>query len=41
MKDLAEISKKQPRGKPFQKGKSGNPGGRPNRTPDEVQLIVW
>lgn len=39
MKDIAEISKKQPRGKPFQKGKSGNPGGRPKRTEEERQLI--
>jgi len=39
MKDLAEISKNLPRGKPFQKGVSGNPGGRPKRTAEEVQLI--
>ena len=39
MKDLAEITKKQPRGKPFRKGQSGNPGGRRKRTAEEVQLI--
>lgn len=39
MKDLAKISKNQPRGRPFPKGISGNPGGRPKRTPDEVELI--
>ncbi|MCU7837189.1 MAG: hypothetical protein KZQ83_18345 [gamma proteobacterium symbiont of Taylorina sp.] len=39
MKNLTEISKKQPRGKPFPKGVSGNPGGRPKRTIDEVDLI--
>ena len=31
--------KQMPRGKPFEKGKSGNPGGRPKRTPEEVSLI--
>lgn len=43
MKSLApQINKNQknmPRGKPFEKGKSGNPGGRPKRTPEEVSLI--
>jgi hypothetical protein len=34
----AEISKKQRRGKPFPKGVSGNPGGRPKRTEEEVSL---
>lgn len=38
MKALAEISKNQPRGRPFRKGMSGNPGGRPKRTEDEVAL---
>jgi hypothetical protein len=33
------ISKNQPRGRPFQKGSSGNPRGRPKRTPEEAQLI--
>ncbi len=28
-----------PRGRPFDKGKSGNPGGRPRRTPEEAELI--
>ena len=31
--------KAMPRGRPFQKGKSGNPGGRPKRTPEETELI--
>ncbi len=36
-----QISKKpsMPRGQPFQKGRSGNPGGRPRRTQEEVDLI--
>jgi hypothetical protein len=38
MKALAEISKNQPRGRPFAKGVSGNPGGRPKRTEDEAAL---
>lgn len=36
---MAEISKKQPRGKPFAKGQTGNPGGRPKRTKEEQDLI--
>ena len=36
---MAENSKKQPRGKPFAKGQTGNPGGRPKKTPEEVSLI--
>jgi hypothetical protein len=39
MTEVAAISKKQPRGKPFKKGVSGNPRGRPKRTEDEVNLI--
>lgn len=39
---LAEISggtaKKRPRGRPFTKGVSGNPGGRPKRTEEELDL---
>jgi hypothetical protein len=35
----AQISKNLPRGRPFAKGRSGNPGGRPKRTPEEAQLI--
>ena len=34
-----QISKNLPRGQPFAKGRSGNPGGRPKRTPEESQLI--
>lgn len=34
---MAENSKK-PRGKPFQKGSSGNPGGRP-RLPEDVKHV--
>jgi len=33
------ISKNMPRGRPFNKGKSGNPLGRPKRTPEEAELI--
>jgi len=36
---VAEITKKQPRGRPFKKGVSGNPGGRPKRTQEEVDLM--
>jgi hypothetical protein len=39
MTEVAAISKKLPRGKPFTKGKSGNPSGRPKRTEDEINLI--
>jgi hypothetical protein len=39
MPGVGEISKKQPRGRPFPKGVSGNPGGRPKRTEEEVQLV--
>lgn len=39
MNEVAEISKKLPRGKPFKKGLSGNPGGRPKRKAEEVDLI--
>ena len=34
-----QISKNQPRGRPFPKGVSGNPGGRPRRTVDEAPQI--
>jgi hypothetical protein len=34
----AENSKKKPRGKPFQKGKTGNPGGRP-KLPEDVKHV--
>lgn len=40
MSDLAAISKKLPRGKSFESGKSGNPSGRPKRTPEEFELIT-
>lgn len=39
MNGLAAISKNQPRGRPFPKGMSGNPTGRPRRTDEETQLI--
>ena len=39
MSAVAEITKKQPRGRPFKKGVSGNPGGRPKRTQEEVDLM--
>lgn len=34
----AENSKNLPRGKPFQPGKTGNPGGRPKKTEEERTL---
>lgn len=37
---MAENSKKQPRGKPFAKGQTGNPGGRPKKTQEEYDLIA-
>ena len=37
--DNSKIPKNMPRGLPFEKGKSGNPGGRPKRTPEEADLI--
>ena len=38
----ADNSKKtaKPRGKPIPKGKSGNPGGRPRKTPEEHDLVA-
>ena len=37
---LGENRKKlKPRGRPFPKGNSANPGGRPRRTPEETNLI--
>jgi hypothetical protein len=44
--ETAEISgtsakpKAKPRGKPFQKGQSGNAGGRPKKTQEEMDLIA-
>jgi hypothetical protein len=35
-----ETAKKKPRGKPFAAGQSGNPGGRPKRTEEELDLIA-
>jgi hypothetical protein len=37
-KPLAENSKKKPRGKAFQKGVSGNAGGRP-KLPDDIKHV--
>ena len=37
--DNNKIPKNMPRGLPFEKGKSGNPGGRPKRTIEEADLI--
>lgn len=36
------ISKKtaKPRGKPFQKGQSGNPSGRPKNTPEQLDALA-
>ena len=36
---ISKIPKNMPRGQPFEKGKSGNPGGRPKRTIEEADLI--
>jgi hypothetical protein len=36
---ISNKPKDMPRGQPFVKGKSGNPGGRPKRTPEEADLI--
>jgi len=36
---ISKIQKSMPRGRPFEKGQSGNPGGRPKRTAEEVDLI--
>ncbi len=36
---ISNKPKAMPRGQPFEKGKSGNPGGRPKRTEEEVDLI--
>lgn len=38
VKPLAENSKKRPRGKAFQKGVSGNAGGRP-KLPDDIKHV--
>lgn len=35
---MAENSKKTP-GRPFQKGKSGNPGGRPKKTQEQKDAL--
>lgn len=32
-----QISKNQPQGRPFPKGRSGNPGGRPRRTEEKAE----
>jgi hypothetical protein len=40
MAELAQNTKMKPRGKPFAKGVSGNSGGRPKRTQEEVDLIA-
>lgn len=34
-----KTAKGKPRGKPFAKGATGNPGGRPARTAEEIDLI--
>lgn len=38
----AANSKKtaKPRGKPFQKGQSGNPSGRPKNTPEQIDALA-
>ena len=38
MTQLVGITKNLPRGRPFPKGKSPNPCGRPKRTPEEIKL---
>lgn len=41
MGDSPQRSAKKQRGRPFQKGRSGNPGGRPKKTPElrEVEAL--
>lgn len=37
-REAALRSEPKQRGRPFQKGKSGNPGGRPKKTPELVEV---
>lgn len=38
MAENSEKTAKKPRGKPFQKGQTGNPGGRPPKTEEQRTL---
>lgn len=40
MAENNKVTAKRVRGKPYPKGKTGNPGGRPKRTKEELDLIA-
>mgnify|MGYP001569449425 CR=1 FL=1 len=40
MAEKSQVTTKRGKGKPFPKGVTGNPGGRPKRTAEEMDLIA-